>query len=78
MRVSLGSSGLLKSKTLFGPPTSLIAMQHSHRTVRVSVAAKLAGIIYPFISPFLPQISIKRSGKESSVEVKFAQGKEAW
>lgn len=57
---------LLKSKILSGLLTSLNA------TVRVSEAGKLAGTIYPLISPLLPQISIKRAGKES------AQGKEAW
>jgi len=45
---------------------------------RASTATKLAGMIYPFIRPFLPQISIKSREKESSVEVKSAQGKEAW
>lgn len=77
MRVSLGTCGLLKSKTPFGPLISLTAMQPPHDTVRVSIDTKLAGKIHPLISPLLPQISIERGGKESSVEVKFAQGKEA-
>lgn len=68
----------LENKILFGPQTSLTAIQHSHHTVRVSIVAMLAQMIYPFISPLLPEITIKRGEKESSLEVKFAQGKEAW
>lgn len=49
---------------------------HCH-SVTFSVAGKLAGTIYPLTSPLPPQISNKRAGKDSSVEVKSAQGKEA-
>lgn len=67
-----------ENKIPFAPQTSLTAIQDSHHTVRVSTVAMLAQMIYPFICPLLPEISIKRREKESSVEVKFAQGKEAW
>jgi len=44
----------------------------------MTTGTKLSRMTYPFTNPLLlPHTSVKRRWKESSVEVKFAWGKEA-